>query len=155
MKKIILDNETIKVLEKITRDYMLSSRVSSVFLINTAGQMLYHRGISKSDYFIQSIGALTAGIFNATNAIAKLLNEDYFDSAFQEGKKFSFYYYAVTDELVLVSLYDKNAIIGVVQVMTKKTGDEIKKLLKEEKNDSFLGDDFKTGVEAIIDDMFE
>ncbi|HAV92178.1 TPA: hypothetical protein DCW38_03240 [candidate division WOR-3 bacterium] len=156
MKRLVLDNSSVKNLEKIIRDYMIESGVSSVFLVNTAGHVLFHRGISKSDYFLQSIGALGAGIFNATRAIAKLIKEDYFKSAFQEGKSYSFYYYAVTEDLILISIYGKNAIIGVVQVSSKKTADGILALMTEKKEDTLkIGDGFKEEVESLIDDMFK
>lgn len=156
MKRLVLDNSSVKSLEKIIRDYMIESGVSSVFLVNTAGHVLFHRGISKSDYFLQSIGALGAGIFNATRAIAKLIKEDYFKSAFQEGKSYSFYYYAVTEDLILISIYGKNTIIGVVQVSSKKAGEEILTLMTEKKEDTLkIGDGFKEEVESLIDDMFK
>lgn len=135
---------------------MTDSGVSSVFIINTAGQMLYHRGIAKSDYMLQSIGALEAGIFNATKGIAKLLNEEYFTSAFQEGKTFSFYYHAVTEDIILVSIYGKNSIIGVVQVASKKTSDEILSLMRDkEESPMEMGEEFKAEVESMLDDMFK
>jgi len=156
MKQLVLDGSTIKSLDRIARDYMSESGVSSVFLVNTAGQMLYHRGIAKSDYMIQSIGALEAGIFNATKGMAKLLKQEYFTSAFQEGKTFSLYYFAVTEELILVSIYGRNSIIGVVQVSSKKTADAILSLLKESVDEGVsVGEEFKAEVEALLDDMFK
>ncbi|MGE3063002.1 MAG: roadblock/LC7 domain-containing protein [bacterium] len=156
MKHLVLDNPTIKNLDRIVRDYMVDSGVSSVFIVNTAGQMLYHRGMAKSDYMLQSIGALEAGIFNATKGMAKLIHEDYFTSAFQQGRTFSFYYYAITDDIILISIYGKSSIIGVVQVSSKNAANSILSLMKEKADERLsIGDDFKAEVESMLDDMFK
>jgi len=81
MKKLILNEETVKQLDRIVRLYITDTNVRAVFIINTAGQVMFHRGMTKSDYFVQSIGALASGIFNATNGLAKLLGSKYFNAA--------------------------------------------------------------------------
>jgi len=157
MKYLVLNISTVKKLEKLIRNYMNISGVSSVFIVNTAGQMLFHRGMTKSDYFLQSIGALGSGIFNATKSLAKLLKEDYFTSAFQEGKSYSFYYFAVTEDIILISIYGKNTIVGVVQVTSKKAANDILKIMSEKKEEKLatIGEDFKAEVETLIDNMFK
>jgi len=156
MKKLILNEETVKQLDRIVRLYITDTNVRAVFIINTAGQVMFHRGMTKSDYFVQSIGALASGIFNATNGLAKLLGSKYFNAAFQEGKKFSFYYYAIDIDTILLSFYDNTSMIGVIQVMAKKAAESIYNLMSDEKQDNgdVITGEFKDTLEGLIDNMF-
>ncbi len=156
MKKLILDNNTYNKIENYVKEYMLDTKVRSVFIINTAGQVLYQRGIKKSDHFIQSIGALTAGIFNATTSLAKLLGDNYFLNLFQEGKRLAFYYSIMENDYIFLALYDKSAIIGVVNALTKKIVKNIESLMSEEENTKLSpSEEFKEELEDLIDNLFE
>lgn len=157
MKQLILTPETLKSLEDIVKDYMMETRVKAVLIINTAGQVVFRRGIVKSDNFIQSLGALTAGIFNATISIAKLLGDRYFDSVSQEGSRINIFYSALNSETIMISLYDSTAIIGVIQVMSKKLKGSIISLMEDEgdKQESGFDDEYKNEVENLIDNMFD
>lgn len=156
MKKLILNDETVRQLDRIVRQYITDTNVRAVFIINTAGQVMYHKGMTKSDYFVQSIGALAAGIFNATNGLAKLLGGKYFNAAFQEGKKFSFYYYAIDFDTIILSFYDTSSMIGVIQVMAKKAAESIYGVMTDEDSgeDKVITGEFKDTLEGLIDDMF-
>lgn len=156
MKKLILNDETVRQLDRIVRQYITDTNVRAVFIINTAGQVMFHRGMTKSDYFVQSIGALAAGIFNATNGLAKLLGGKYFNAAFQEGKKFSFYYYAIDIDTIILSFYDNTSMIGVIQVMAKKAAESIFGIMTEDSasNENIITGEFKDTLDGLIDDMF-
>ena len=157
MKKLILNKETYYKIEAYVREYMLDTKVRSVFILNTAGLVLFQQGIKKNDHFIQSIGALTAGIFNATSSLAKLLGDDYFLTMFQEGKQLSFFYSIMENDYIFLTLYDKNAIIGVVNAMTKKIVKNIESLMIEEETTetSVASKEFKEELEDLIDNLFE
>lgn len=163
MRELRLTSEIIHSLDMAVREYIIDTKVRSVFIINTAGQVLYQRGISKNDHFIQSIGALTAGIFNATGAIAKLIAEDYFNVIFQEGSRYSLFYFAINNDNIFLAFYDKQTIIGIIRVMTEKLAEFIDTLLIEPEvedevihhvDDSVFDEDYKHSLENIIDDMF-
>ncbi len=154
MKKLVLDEITVKNVERLLRAFTIETRVTSVLVINTSGQILFQNGQKNDDYFNQSIGALCSGIFNATRSIAKLLKEDYFLTLFQEGKKYSFFYYAITDDLILISIFTKNAIIGVIQVMSQKVCQNILSLMKEEEENITFDAQFKNEIENILNDIF-
>lgn len=157
MKQLILTPETLKSLEDTVKDYMIQTRVRAVLIINTAGQVVFRRGIIKSDNFIQSLGALTAGIFNATISIAKLLGDRYFDSLSQEGSRIRIFYTALNEETIMISLYDTNAIIGEIKVMSERARESILGLMEEEsdKKESSFDDEYKNEVENLIDNMFD
>ncbi|MEO0288767.1 MAG: roadblock/LC7 domain-containing protein [candidate division WOR-3 bacterium] len=155
MKKLVLDEPTVRDVERFLKTFIQDTKVLNVLIINSAGQVLFQMGMKKDNYYTQSLGALCAGIFNATKSIAKLVREDYFFTLFQEGKKFSFFYLAVNDEIIIVSLFSKDTIIGVVQTMMKKLSENIVKLMKEEGEEKITFDrDFKNQVDNIIDNLF-
>ncbi|MDY6787910.1 MAG: roadblock/LC7 domain-containing protein [candidate division WOR-3 bacterium] len=157
MKSLILTPETLRVLEDSVNEYMVETRVKAVLIINTAGQVLFKRGLAKSDNFVQSVGALSAGIFNATVGLAKLLGDDYFDNIFQEGKRYSLFYSSLNKNTLLLAVYDRTALIGVIRVMTKKLTVRIGKLMmdEEESASSEFDSDYKDEVENLIDNMFK
>lgn len=159
MKKLILIPDIINKLEEAVNDYMAATRVRAVVIINTAGQMIYKTGIKRSDSFMQSFGALSAGIFNATVSIAHLIGDDYFENILQEGKRINLYYSAVNSEIIIITAYNKNAIIGVINVMNKKLRKNILNLMTEddtkiEKQVSF-DNEYKDEVEDLLDNMFK
>ena len=135
---------------------MIDTKVRAVIVINTAGQVLFKRGMMKSDNFIQSLGALSAGIFNATISIAKLLGDRYFDNVSQEGKKINLFYNAVNEDTIILSVYDSNAIIGVIQVMSKQLSAKVLSLMEDEvkRKSGEFDDEYKDEVENLLDNMF-
>ncbi len=156
MKQLILTQNTLKKLEDAVKDYMIDTKVRAVIVINTAGQVLFKRGMMKSDNFIQSLGALSAGIFNATISIAKLLGDRYFDNVSQEGKKINLFYNAVNEDTIILSVYDSNAIIGVIQVMSKQLSAKVLSLMEDEvkRKSGEFDDEYKDEVENLLDNMF-
>lgn len=161
MRELKLTSGIIHSLDIAIKEYIIDTKVRSVFIINTSGQVLYQRGISKNDHFIQSIGALTAGIFNATGGLAKLLGEEYFNLIFQEGSKYSLFYFAINHENIFLAFYDKQTIIGIIRVMTEKLAEFIDTMLVEPDieepepvDESVFDEDYKHSLENMIDDMF-
>ncbi len=156
MKKLVLDEPTVRDVERLLKIFIQDTKVLNVIIVNTSGQVLFQTGMKKDNYFTQSLGALCSGIYNATKSIAKLVKEDYFFTLFQEGKKFSFFYFAINDDLIIVSLFSKDTIIGVVQTLTKKLSENIIKLMKEESEEKMTFDsEFKDEIDNIIDNIFK
>ncbi|HAF07593.1 MAG: roadblock/LC7 domain-containing protein [bacterium] len=156
MKKLVLDEPTVKNVERLLKLFIQDTKVLNVLILNTSGQVLFQMGMKKDNYFSQSLGALCSGIYNATKSIAKLVKEDHFFTLFQEGKKFVFFYFAINDELIIVSFFSKNTLIGVVQTLTKKLSEDIVKLMKEESERQITFDkEFKEEIDNIIDNIFK
>lgn len=156
MKKLVLDEPTVKDVERLLKLFIQDTKVLNVLILNTSGQVLFQMGMKKDNYFSQSLGALCSGIYNATKSIAKLVKEDHFFTLFQEGKKFVFFYFAINDELIIVSFFSKNTLIGVVQTLTKKLSEDIVKLMKEESERQITFDkEFKEEIDNIIDNIFK
>ncbi len=159
MKQLVLVPDIINKLEEAVDDYMAATRVRAVIIINTAGQMIFRSGIKRSDSFMQSFGALSAGIFNATVSLAQLLGDDYFENILQEGKRINLYYSAVNSEIIILTVYNKNAIIGVINVMNKKLKKNILDLMTEDnmgaKRVASFDSEYKDGVESLLDNMFK
>ncbi len=159
MKQLILIPDIINKLEEAVNDYMITTRVRAVIIINTAGQLIFKTGIKKSDNFMQSFSALSAGIFNATVSIAKLIGDDYFENILQEGKRINLYYSAVNNEIIIITAYNQNAIIGVINVMNKKLKKNILDLMTEDdikiKKQVSFDNEYKDEVENLLDNMFK
>ncbi len=159
MKQLILIPDIINKLEEAVNDYMIATRVRAVVIINTAGQMIFKTGIKKSDNFMQSFGALSAGIFNATVSIAQLIGDDYFENILQEGKRINLYYSAVNSDIIIITAYNQNAIIGVINVMNKKLKKSILDLMTEDdvkiKKPVSFDNEYKDEVENLLDNMFK
>ncbi|OQX52058.1 MAG: hypothetical protein B5M53_09485 [Candidatus Cloacimonas sp. 4484_209] len=127
--RLILSKEISQKINFYLVDFLNLSLAKAVLLITKGGQLLQQYGISKRNSKLFPIVSLISGIFSSTQNLATLLGESEFKHFFQEGVRFSIYYSLLIDPFVIVTIFDKTAILGDIQLKVDELEDKIKQML--------------------------
>ena len=80
-----------------------------------AGQLVVQRGFVDS-FDVLTINAVACSIFNSTMELANIVGDRQFSSFLQEGAGVSMYYRCISDDYLLVTLFDDRTLPGLVKV---------------------------------------
>ena len=105
-----------------------SSFAHSVLLIARSGQLITYQG-NTLDIDVSALSALTAANFGATAEIARLLDEDEFTLLFHKGKTENVYFSSVGDHVIMVTLFDDKASLGLIRLKINQIIDELSEIL--------------------------
>jgi predicted regulator of Ras-like GTPase activity (Roadblock/LC7/MglB family) len=105
-----------------------SSFAHSVLLIARSGQLITYQG-NTLDIDVSALSALTAANFGATAEIARLLGEDEFTLLFHKGKTENVYFSSVGDHVIMVTLFDDKASLGLIRLKINQIIDELSEIL--------------------------
>lgn len=78
---------------------------------------------------LDSLATLMASNYSANTAIAQLFGERGFKEMVQQGEQIGTYVEELGDKALLVTIFDRNAQLGRVKLITRDTADAIKKVL--------------------------
>lgn len=125
---LAISKEKIERLENSLVEFCSRAQIVWALLITSTGHLLIQRGFVMS-YDVLGISALACGVFNSTMELARIIGEKKFDQFLQEGSKFSIYYNSISDDYLLVTMYDDRTIPGVVGVAMKEFAHTARKIL--------------------------
>lgn len=94
--------------------YLKASRSHCVLLLAKSGHLISQAGFTGT-FNVQSISALIGGIFNSTQALARLVGEEKFSVMFLEGRSWNVYFTLVAEHFILANLFDKSTVVGLVR----------------------------------------
>ena len=103
---------------------------AAAVLIDRSGQPLAEAGTART-LDIGSIGALAAGAFASTAALARLLGESEFSVLFHEGVKESMHVCTVDEQTILLVIFDERTTIGMVRLFAREAAASIGVVLQE------------------------
>jgi predicted regulator of Ras-like GTPase activity (Roadblock/LC7/MglB family) len=109
-----LIEDDIRHLDETLREFLASTDSDAALIIDKGGFLIAHKG-NDSDYDLTTIGALSSGAFMANQTIAGLVNEDNFNSIYQQGEKFSMFVINVDEHCLLVVIFKAQVGVGVVK----------------------------------------
>lgn len=101
-------------LEETLRDFIAQTEATTALVIDKGGFLIAHAGNS-TDYDLTTIGALASGAFMANQTIAGLVNEENFNSIYQQGEKFSMFVMNIDEHCMLVVIFQSKVGVGVVK----------------------------------------
>ena len=110
--------------------FLADSGCAAALLIDRSGQPLAETGVSRT-LDTGSIGALAAGAFSATAALAQLLGESEFSVLFHEGVRESMHVSTVDDETILLAIFDERTTVGMVRLFAREASTSIGGILEE------------------------
>jgi predicted regulator of Ras-like GTPase activity (Roadblock/LC7/MglB family) len=110
--------------------FLADSGASAALLIDRSGQPLAQCGHSPAPD-TASMGALAAGAFSATAALARLLGESEFSVLFHEGKHESLHVSTVDDSTILLAVFGDHTTVGMVRLFARETSASIGVILEE------------------------
>ncbi|MEX2148503.1 MAG: roadblock/LC7 domain-containing protein [Candidatus Rokuibacteriota bacterium] len=109
--------------------FLADSGASAALLIDRSGQPLAQCGTSPAPD-TASMGALAAGAFSATAALARLLGESEFSVLFHEGKHESLHVSTVDDFTILLAVFGDHTTVGMVRLFARETSASIGVILE-------------------------
>jgi predicted regulator of Ras-like GTPase activity (Roadblock/LC7/MglB family) len=110
--------------------FLADSGCAAALLIDRSGQPLAESGVSRT-LDTGSIGALAAGAFSATAALARLLGESEFSVLFHEGVRESMHVSTVDDATILLAIFDERTTVGMVRLFAREASTSIGGILEE------------------------
>jgi predicted regulator of Ras-like GTPase activity (Roadblock/LC7/MglB family) len=110
--------------------FLADSGCAAALLIDRSGQPLAESGVSRT-LDTGSIGALAAGAFSATAALARLLGESEFSVLFHEGVRESMHVSTVDDDTILLAIFDERTTVGMVRLFAREASTSIGGILEE------------------------
>jgi len=128
--QIVLNEEELKKIEEIFGEYLSESEARDIVLLNKSGELLAKSGDITSEV-AQNISALAAGVFSATNELARLLGEKEFTITFHQGQETNIHISLITQNALLAMIFDNRLPIGAIRFWAKKTGTDIKPIIEE------------------------
>ena len=120
-----LGQDQLDKIEQILLSDLIASGVHCVLLIDFAGNIIAQgdNGLSRIDVY--SLAALSAANFGAVEAMAKIVGQEEFALLFHKGETGSLYFSKVNDELLIISVFGKEIILGLLRM---KVADAILKI---------------------------
>jgi len=106
----------------------------------------------------RNIAALAAGLFSATNELAKLLGEKEFTVTFHQGEETNIHISLLVPQVLLVIVFDNRAPVGAIRFWAKKIGAEIvpylKNITEKPPESTIQKEEMESEVEKKLDSLF-
>ena len=109
-----LIEEDIAQLGRILRELLDRSEATAALLIDKGGFLLTHAGDDRR-FDLTTIAALASGAYLANQTIAGLVQEQNFNSVYQQGENFSILITNVDEHCLLVIIFQAQITVGAVK----------------------------------------
>ena len=109
-----LIEEDIQLLDDVMRELLKQTEATTALVIDKGGFLITHQGDSRQ-FDLTTIAALSSGAFMANQTIANLVQEENFNSVYQQGDKFSILVTNVDEHCLLLVIFKAQIGVGVVK----------------------------------------
>ena len=120
-----LGQDQLDKIEQVLLTDLIASGVHCVLLIDFAGNIIAQGDNGRSRIDVYSLAALSAANFGAVEAMAKIVGQEEFALLFHKGETGSLYFSKVNDELLIIAVFGKEIILGLLRM---KVADAILKI---------------------------
>jgi predicted regulator of Ras-like GTPase activity (Roadblock/LC7/MglB family) len=124
-----LYEEDVQQLDEVLREFLRSTDALTALVIDKGGFLITQQGDSRT-FDLTTIGALASGAYLANQTIANLVNEENFDSVYQQGETVSMFATNVDEHCLLVVIFRAQVGVGVVKYYAASVRKQIAKQLK-------------------------
>ena len=105
---------------------------------------------------VPAISALVAGMFTATQEVARLVGEDHFSILLQQGEKRNIHISLIDNTIMLLIIFDDVMTMGKVRYVARKALRDIADAYSYTKVDKQVdGEKFKEFAISLIDSIFD
>ena len=115
-----LIEEDMTVLDGALRDLLAKSEAATALVTDKAGFCLVQQG-DVDNFDTTSIAALASGSFEATQAIARIIQEPNFSCVYQQGERYSLLVNNIDEQTVLIVLFPVQVSVGLVKYYADET----------------------------------
>ncbi len=157
--EIVLNEEESREIDEMFGEYLADSEAKDIILLNKSGELIAKSGDITSDAAVM-VSALAAGVFSATNELARLLGEKEFTITFHQGKETNIHISLITPSVLLAIIFDNHAPIGAIRFWAKKIGNSVKDIVKKaekrsaEQQQKVTPKGFGNDIKDEIDNLF-
>ncbi len=130
MSNIILLYESQKKIERFLESFLVRTGAQHIFFAAKSGEVLVYCG-SRPNKKIYTITALLASIFNVTEELARIVEENQFNQFFLKGKAWNLFYRNISPSFLLVVIFKEQALLGPVRVLSEELVLKLKKELEK------------------------
>ncbi|HYE31455.1 MAG TPA: roadblock/LC7 domain-containing protein [Methylomirabilota bacterium] len=109
-----LIEEDIQQMDSVLRELLVRGELKLVVLADKAGFRLAAQGECEG-VDVTTLSALASNTFNATQAIAGMLEEPQFNSIYQQGQKYNLLVQSVDENTVLIIVFGADVNVGLVK----------------------------------------
>lgn len=115
---VISENELREIDEYLAKT-LIDSQARHIFLVDKSGQLISKHGPATRQA-ASAIAALSAGVYAATNELARQIGENEFTITFHQGAENNIHISLLTTETLLIMIFDNRAPIGAIRFWAKK-----------------------------------
>ncbi|MFP3999382.1 MAG: roadblock/LC7 domain-containing protein [Desulfosalsimonas sp.] len=119
--------EQIESIEEILQKELIDMGVQSIILMDLAGNVIVNLDSGETDHDVFSLAALAAGNYGAVSAMANIIGEQEFSLLFHKGEEESIHFSKVADDLLLLTIFNKNVSLGFLRL---KVAEAVKRIQK-------------------------
>ena len=123
-----LGQEQLEAIEKILQENLVESGVTSVLLIDMAGNIIVHRDNGHCDHDVYSLAALASANFAAVDTMAKIVGEEEFSLLFHKGENENIHFSKVNNEFLLITIFGKEVALGLLRLKVTEAVERINKI---------------------------
>jgi predicted regulator of Ras-like GTPase activity (Roadblock/LC7/MglB family) len=116
-------------IDDVIQTNLISAGLDHVIFMDMGGNAIAKHDNGKSFLDSTAFAALAAGNYAAVDAMAKLVGESEFSLLFHKGKKLSIHFSKVTEDTLLISMFNKELSLGLVRLKVIDTIKEINQIL--------------------------
>lgn len=117
--------EQIEAIENVLEEELIELGVQSVILMDLAGNVIVNLDSGEANHDVFSLAALAAGNYGAVSAMANIIGEQEFSLLFHKGEEESIHFSKVVDDLLLLTIFNKNVSLGFLRL---KVAEAIKRI---------------------------
>ena len=99
---------------------LIEAGLDNVIFMNMAGNTIAKLDNGKSHLDSTAFAALAAGNFAAVDAMAQLVGESEFSLLFHKGEKSSIHFSKVSDDTLLITMFNKDISLGLVRLKVRQ-----------------------------------
>ncbi len=122
---IEFDKQQIESIENILQEELIDLGVQSIILMDLAGNVIVNLENGETSHDVYSLAALAAGNYGAVSAMANIIGEQEFSLLFHKGEEESIHFSKVVEDLLLLTIFNKNVSLGFLRL---KVAEAIKRI---------------------------
>jgi|SRR5688572_451696 predicted regulator of Ras-like GTPase activity (Roadblock/LC7/MglB family) len=111
--------DDVNVLDRALGDLLKRTEAATAIITDKAGFCLVEKGDTEN-FDTTSVAALASGSFEATQAIARIINEN-FNCVYQQGENYSLLVNNIDEQTVLIVIFPNSVSVGLVKFYGAET----------------------------------